>query len=191
MQSNPDQAGWSLLADVVPSPNFNQRPDAARIELIVIHNISLPPRRFGSGAITQLFQNTLDAEAHPYFAQIAELKVSSHFLILRSGRILQFVNTDQRAWHAGLSSFKGREACNDFSIGIELEGADDMPYSQAQYAALIELISELKSKHPDLAYITGHEHIAPGRKTDPGIAFDWQGFESQLADNQLKLQVCL
>ena len=157
----------------VPSPNCDARPADARIELIVVHNISLPPREFGGPGIIDLFLNRLDAAAHPYYAGIAHLRVSAHFLIRRDGELLQFVPCLLRAWHAGVSSWRGRERCNDFSLGIELEGADDMPYEDAQYERLRALISALCACYPITA-ITGHADIAPGRKTDPGAAFEWK-----------------
>ncbi|MDX1803853.1 MAG: 1,6-anhydro-N-acetylmuramyl-L-alanine amidase AmpD [Alcanivorax sp.] len=171
-----DQAQWC------PSPNYNDRPDATAISLLVVHNISLPPGQFGGPYIEDLFLNRLDAQAHPYFQGISQLRVSSHFLIRRDGRLLQFVACDKRAWHAGVSSFEGRENCNDFSLGIELEGADDIPYEAAQYDALAAVTALLQQHYPAIAdeRITGHENIAPGRKTDPGPAFDWQDFRRRL-----------
>lgn len=166
---------WIDQARRVPSPNHNQRPDPNDIALVVVHNISLPPERFGGPWIEALFQNRLDCDAHPYFDRLRDLRVSSHFLIRRDGELVQFVPGDQRAWHAGVSQWQGRDNCNDFSLGIELEGADDIPYDDAQYRALAELIATLIAAYPGLSTdtITGHEHIAPGRKTDPGPAFDW------------------
>lgn len=142
----------------------------------MVHGISLPPGQFGSGDIEALFTNKLDPTAHPYFAEVAHLEVSAHFLIRRTGEVLQFVSTDERAWHAGVSSWCGREHCNDFSIGIELEGTDDTPYEDAQYNVLVALISVLLNHYPSIRSdaIVGHSDIAPGRKTDPGPAFDWQ-----------------
>jgi len=170
--------GWVTEAVKIPSPNFNQRPagQAGEISLLVIHNISLPPGEFGTGMIDALFTNCLPTERHPYFAQLAGLQVSSHFLIERSGQLKQFVSCNERAWHAGTSSFQGRTACNDFSIGIELEGTDDIPYTDAQYSCLEQLIDCLQKSYPLLKHerICGHSDIAPGRKTDPGPAFDWQ-----------------
>lgn len=173
-----DQAQWC------PSPNFNERPDPADISLLVIHNISLPPSQFGGGHIEAFFQNCLNPADHPYFETIHQLTVSSHFLIRRDGGLLQFVPCDRRAWHAGVSTFQGRENCNDFSLGIELEGADNIPYENAQYATLAALTQLLQHHYPAItdARITGHEHIAPGRKTDPGPAFDWRRYREQLAD---------
>jgi len=142
------------------------------IDLVVVHGISLPPGEFGSDAIARLFTNKLDPRAHPFFASIGELRVSAHFLIRRNGELLQFVGCNDRAWHAGASSWKGRERCNDFSIGIELEGTDDLPYAAAQYTMLARLIRALRRAYP-IADLVGHSEIAPGRKTDPGPLFDW------------------
>lgn len=166
-----------------PSPNFGPRPEGAEISLLVIHNISLPPGHFGGSAIEQFFCNCLDHEAHPYFRTIAGLQVSAHVLIRRNGEAIQFVNLLDRAWHAGRSCFRGREECNDFSIGIELEGTDDCPYTGAQYRRLAELTSLIMAAWPqiDSSRIAGHCDIAPGRKTDPGPAFDWSRFYRQLA----------
>lgn len=166
-----------------PSPNYGQRPDGRTPSLLVVHNISLPPGDFTGDAIEQFFCNQLDASAHPYFQTIAELKVSSHLLIRRDGSVLQFVNLWDRAWHAGRSSFWGEEECNDFSIGIELEGTDDIPYEDAQYGKLAELSADIMRAWPDITpdRITGHSDIAPGRKTDPGPVFDWFRFRRELA----------
>ncbi|NCW89020.1 MAG: 1,6-anhydro-N-acetylmuramyl-L-alanine amidase AmpD [Rhodocyclales bacterium] len=168
---------WHPGASVVPSPNFDQRPDGVEIDLIVIHSISLPPGQYGGLGIEQLFTNQLDPAAHPYYAQIAGLKVSSHFLIKRDGALVQFVPVAQRAWHAGVSNWQGRERCNDFSIGIELEGDDDTPFETAQYLTLQALLKSLVDLWPIKA-ITSHAHIAPVRKTDPGPCFDWSQVES-------------
>lgn len=166
---------WIDQARRVPSPNFNERPDPADIALVVIHNISLPPGRFGGPWIEALFQNRLDPAVDPYFQGIADLRVSSHFLIRRDGELVQFVASDRRAWHAGVSHWRGRDNCNDFSLGIELEGADRIPYQDAQYQRLNQLLATLIAHYPKLSRDTlaGHEDIAPGRKTDPGPAFDW------------------
>lgn len=154
------------------SPNADARPDGERISLVVVHGISLPPRRFGGSAIEAFFTNRLDPEEHPYFATIADLRVSAHFLVGRRGRITQFVACSARAWHAGISRWRGRERCNDFSIGIELEGCDDIHYTAAQYGALARLVHLLRSRYP-IVDIAGHSDVAPGRKSDPGPAFDW------------------
>lgn len=167
--------GKISVAKWLPSPNFGARPDDAHISLLVIHNISLPPGEYGGGHIQRFFQNKLDKSRHQYFEKISEMKVSSHLLIERSGKLIQFVNLYDRAWHAGVSSFAGRDNCNDYSIGIELEGCDDDPYSEEQYRVLAEITDCLLENFPQLTpnRITGHENIAPGRKTDPGQAFDW------------------
>lgn len=154
------------------SPNCDARPADAQVELIVIHNISLPPGEFGGPAVIDLFLNRLDPTAHAYFAGIVHLRVSAHFLIRRDGEIIQFVPCTQRAWHAGVSQWRGRERCNDFSVGIELEGADEIPFEDAQYARLVTLIAAIKTHYPIVDMI-GHSDIAPGRKTDPGVAFEW------------------
>ncbi|MGD2008394.1 MAG: 1,6-anhydro-N-acetylmuramyl-L-alanine amidase AmpD [Cellvibrionales bacterium] len=168
--------GWVSAARRVQSPNCNDRPVGAQPELIVIHNISLPPGEFGGPHIEALFCNRLDIEAHPFFEHLKGLRVSAHFLIRRDGELLQFVAADQRAWHAGESQWCGRENCNDFSVGIELEGTDELAYSDAQYACLLTLVGALQSHYPALGAdaIVGHSDIAPGRKTDPGPSFDWQ-----------------
>lgn len=170
--------GWLDTAKHSPSPNFNSRPANASISLLVIHNISLPPKCFGNDYIEQFFQNSLPVDEHTYFKEIAHLQVSSHFLIKRSGAIVQFVSCNDRAWHAGQSTFLGEENCNDFSLGIELEGADDIDYESVQYRALVELTHAIQQAYPAISKerITGHEHIAPDRKTDPGPAFDWPAY---------------
>ncbi len=173
-----DAAGWLAAAEQIHSPNYDERPDADDVSLLIIHNISLPPGEFGTGCVHDLFCNQLDHGAHPFFEEIVGLKVSSHFLIDRLGHLTQFVPTLGRAWHAGVSCYEGREVCNDFSIGIELEGTDDQPYTDVQYARLQQLTRAIMERHPRItaARITGHEHIAPGRKTDPGPAFDWERY---------------
>ena len=167
-------SGWCHGIRHCPSPNFNARPQA-EVSLLVIHNISLPPGQFGTGKVQEFFQNRLCADEHPYFATIASLRVSAHFLIARDGAITQFVSCYERAWHAGQSRFADRDNCNDFSLGIELEGTDEMPFTDGQYTALVELIHLLQERYPALTVerICGHSDIAPGRKTDPGPAFDW------------------
>ncbi len=173
-----------LIAGVgyMPSPNADERPDHCQPSLIVIHNISLPPGEFGEPYIEQLFTNQLDPDTHAYFASIAEQKVSAHVLIRRDGRIVQFVPFDRRAWHAGISTYKGQKSCNDFSIGIELEGTDKIPYEDTQYLVLTALIDALRIAYPSLNRqgVVGHSEIAPGRKTDPGHAFDWQRLHREL-----------
>ncbi len=166
----------------VPSPNCDARPATVEPELIVIHNISLPPSAFGTPWIEKFFCNELDADAHPYFKEICDMQVSAHILIRRDGEVVQFVPFMKRAWHAGQSSYQGRECCNDFSIGIELEGTDHIPYENKQYEALGRVISTLLRAYPSLSAerIVGHSDIAPGRKTDPGPAFDWQRLDTAL-----------
>ncbi len=163
------------VARQCPSPNRDARPDASDIALVVIHGISLPPGEFGGGAIDRLFTNTLDASEHPYFAQIAHLRVSAHLLIRRDGETVQYVPFHERAWHAGRSCWQGREECNDFAIGIELEGADDVPYSDSQYRCLAEVVGALCTAYPGIMTtgLAGHCDVSPGRKTDPGPAFEW------------------
>lgn len=165
-----------------PSPNYGQRPGTG-ISLLVIHNISLPPGQYGGPEIENFFCNRLDPDAHPYFREIAALQVSSHLLIRRDGELVQFVDLRDRAWHAGRSSFAGRDECNDFSIGIELEGTDEDAYTPAQYRALAAVTHQIMAAWPDITAtrITGHSDIAPGRKTDPGPAFDWGHFRRLLA----------
>ena len=174
-----DTAGWFSGVRCVASPNCDARPSGVAVDLLVIHNISLPPGEFSGDAVERLFTNTLDTAAHPYYAQLEGLKVSAHFLIRRDGAIVQFVPCGKRAWHAGVSSWQGRARCNDFSIGIELEGSDDTPFDDRQYAALIRLTRRLRRVYP-LRAITGHADIAPGRKTDPGPFFDWPRYLSRL-----------
>lgn len=166
------QAGWWPAARPVPSPNHGPRPACTEVSLLVLHSISLPPGRYGGEEIERLFTNTLDWSAHPYFEQIRGATVSAHFVIRRDGQVLQFVSCDQRAWHAGQSAFQGRPNCNDYSIGIELEGLEGTPFEPAQYAALGPLVAVLAAAYP-LRHVAGHEHVAPGRKHDPGAAFDW------------------
>lgn len=169
----------------IPSPNFNQRPDNTDIELIVVHNISLPPSQFGGGYIEEFFQNKLDWSVHPYFQTIEGMKVSAHLLILRSGKIIQFVNFKDRAWHAGRSCYLAQNECNDYSIGIELEGSDNLPFEEEQYEALANVVAILQKAYPKIKqHIAGHSDIAPSRKTDPGPFFAWEKFRKQL--KQLK-----
>lgn len=171
-----DAARWC------PSPNRDPRPDPGDVSAIVVHAISLPPGEFGGDAIDRLFTNTLDPGAHPYFARIEGLRVSAHLLIRRAGEIVQYVPFHERAWHAGPSCWAGRECCNDFTVGIELEGTDDRPYTESQYRELGAVVAALASAYPRLepASIAGHCDIAPGRKTDPGPAFDWARLASGL-----------
>jgi AmpD protein len=167
-----ESAGWLPQARAVPSPNFDLRKDAADVSLLVLHSISLPPGAYGGDAIERLFTNTLAWDAHPYFEGLRGLRVSAHFVIRRSGELLQFVSCEHRAWHAGQSTWRGQTDCNSWSIGVELEGLEDEPFEAIQYAALETLTGALSSQYP-LRSIAGHEHIAPGRKRDPGAAFDW------------------
>ncbi|MBK5930995.1 1,6-anhydro-N-acetylmuramyl-L-alanine amidase AmpD [Halochromatium salexigens] len=181
-----DPAGRLNIARWRPSPNADQRPPGSGPDLLVIHNISLPPGHFGGPWIEQLFQNRLDRSAHPYFATLAGLRVSAHLLIRRDGELLQFVELDRRAWHAGRSAFEGRIECNDYSIGIELEGSDAIPFQQAQYTRLAQVTRLIRARYPAItaARITGHQEIAPGRKTDPGPAFDWDRYRALLSDSE-------
>lgn len=177
---------WLTGAHCLPSPNFDDRPVGASVSLLVVHNISLPPGEFGGGNVQRFFCNQLDHSTHPFFAEIEGLEVSSHFLISRGGALWQFVPLNRRAWHAGASSYLGRERCNDFSIGIELEGCDDLPYTDTQYVELVSLTRRLQSLFPDIGqHLAGHSDIAPGRKTDPGPAFDWQRYRTALEEESL------
>ena len=175
-----DAEGYAAPARQIRSPNRDARPTGTAITLIVVHGISLPPGEFGGEGIIQLFTNRLDPRRHPYYAAIASLKVSAHFLIRRDGELLQFVGCNDRAWHAGVSDWKGRAQCNDFSIGIELEGADDSPYAAAQYTMLARLVRALRRVYP-IADVAGHSDVAPTRKTDPGPAFNWSRLARLLA----------
>lgn len=176
------QNHWLTGARLVPSPNVSDRVADTPIDLVVIHNISLPPGQFGGCWIDDLFCNRLDPEAHPYFATIADLRVSAHLLIDREGKVTQYVPFDRKAWHAGQSAYLGRSACNDFSIGIELEGCDDQNFTDAQYERLTDVLRTLLAHYPTLTAeaIVGHSDIAPGRKTDPGPCFDWQRLRQAL-----------
>ena len=167
---------------IVESPNCDERPPNTEITLVVLHSISLPPGRYGGEAIERLFTNRLDPGAHPYFREIAGLKVSSHYLIRRDGERVRFVPVEKRAWHAGASSWRGRSRCNDFSVGIELEGTEEDAFTDPQYQALTALVRELQSKLP-LRDIAAHSDVAPGRKTDPGTRFDWARLLASLARN--------
>lgn len=173
---------WLDHARRLPSPNQDDRPPGTVVDLLVVHGISLPPGEFGTGQVEALFQNRLDPSAHPYFAGIAELRVSAHLLIARDGSVTQFVPFLARAWHAGVSSFGGRERCNDFSVGVELEGTDDIPYTEAQYRRLAGVTLALMERFPAIGRqrLVGHSDIAPGRKTDPGPAFDWAALRRRL-----------
>jgi len=177
--------GWLPMARRVPSPNWDERPTGVAPDLLVIHGISLPPGDFGGPWIDALFRNRLDSQAHPFFREIAHRRVSSHLLIRRDGELIQYVDLEKRAWHAGDSSFAGRWKCNDFSIGIELEGADQVPYEEVQYLVLAGTTQEVQSRYPAIGpnHIVGHSDIAPGRKSDPGPAFDW-GYFRRLLDTE-------
>jgi len=166
------QDGWYRFARHLPSPNFGPRPAGAQVDLIVLHSISLPPGQYGGNEVQQLFTNTLDWTAHPYFGEIRGAEVSSHFYITRTGQLWQFVSCDERAWHAGASHYRGRSNCNDDSVGIELEGLEGQTFDAAQYETLGHLCAALAQAHP-MAHVAGHEHIAPGRKLDPGTGFEW------------------
>ncbi len=177
--------GYLTAAVQCPSPNANLRPQGQSVSLLVIHNISLPPGEFGTGCVQSFFTNQLDTSVHPYFQTIAELQVSAHLFIERDGAVTQFVPFDARAWHAGASSFQGVANCNDYSIGIELEGCDDIAYTDAQYNALAKVTRQILSAYSEITpeRIVGHNQIAPERKTDPGEAFDWDRFYKLLDDN--------
>lgn len=178
------EEGVLRTARQVRSPNCDQRPAGTEITLLVVHGISLPPGKFGGDAVERLFTNTLDCRADPAFAPLEDLRVSAHFLVRRAGLLIQFVPCDLRAWHAGASNWKGRQRCNDFSIGVELEGSDKVPYTKAQYSRLARLTRALRTRYP-LADIAGHSDIAPGRKTDPGSSFDWSRFRRLLQERPI------
>jgi len=175
-----DDDGTVTGVPFIPSPNFDDRPAGTVVSLLIVHGISLPPGSFGGDQVARLFTNTLDCAAHPYFDLLRGMRVSAHFYIRRSGRLVQFVPCDRRAWHAGASSWAGRERCNDYSIGVELEGTDDTLYTYAQYERLAQLAVALQGRYP-ITDIVGHADVAPGRKTDPGAAFDWHLFNERLA----------
>ena len=177
-----DAAGFLDTTQFIASPNCDERPAGTEINLLVIHNISFPPNEFGGNGVIELFTNQIDLDAHPYYQSLQGLKVSSHFFIRRDGSIIQFVPCNLRAWHAGVSYWQGKEKCNDFSIGIELEGSDTTPFTEAQYAALIAMTKCLRDHYP-IRHITGHSDIAPGRKTDPGPHFDWERYAAELGSN--------
>lgn len=181
-----DAAGWYSAARILLSPNFNARPPGVVVDLIVLHAISLPPGQFGGGHIERFFQNRLEIPVHPYFAEIQHLQVSAHFLIDRVGGVIQFVSTEDRAWHAGASCWSARENCNDFSVGIELEGTESVPFSEAQYVQCARLCRQLQGRYPQIGddRIVGHQDVAPGRKWDPGPQFRWDGFRSLLRDSE-------
>jgi len=175
-----DGEGVLQGAAQIASPNCDERPEGAAVTLLVVHSISLPPGEYGGDGIVGLFTNTLDFSAHPYYETLRGLEVSAHFLIRRGGELIQLVPCDRRAWHAGASSWRGRERCNDVSVGVELEGTDDQAYTDPQYSRLAGLLLDLRRRYP-IADVVGHADIAPGRKTDPGPAFDWGRFRELLA----------
>ncbi len=180
--------GWWQAARACPSPNFGPRPAGETIGLVVVHSISLPPGHYAGDAVERLFTNRLDWTAHPYYEGIRGLEVSAHFFVRRDGRVLQFVSCDQRAWHAGVSRWRGRERCNDFSIGIELEGIEGDTFLPAQYRQLVRLLRLLAQRYP-LTEVVGHEHVAPGRKQDPGPGFDWRRLQTGLRRARPKVVV--
>jgi AmpD protein len=173
------QGGWWPPARRLDSPNFGPRPAGAAVDLIVVHSISLPPGQYGGDEVQRLFTNTLDWDAHPYFKSIEGMRVSSHFFVRRDGEVWQFVSADDRAWHAGQSAWCGRANCNDYSVGVELEGLEGDTFEPAQYLSLARVCAALSARYP-IAQVAGHEHIAPGRKQDPGPGFDWQRLVHQL-----------
>lgn len=179
------RGGWLDWARHCPSPNRGPRPPGTVVELVLIHSISLPPGQYGGDAIERLFTNRLDWDAHPYFQQIRGLQVSSHFVVRRQGDLLQFVDTDERAWHAGESTWQGRGNCNDYSVGIELEGLEGGTFEAPQYASLARLIENLRMRHP-IGSLAGHEHVAPGRKADPGAGLNWPLLQSLLRSPALE-----
>lgn len=177
--------GWLIKAEQIPSPHFNERPTGVALSLLVIHNISLPPGQFGGSYITDLFLGKLNPNADPYFKEIYQLEVSAHCLIRRDGHIIQYVSFEDRAWHAGVSQYNGCDNCNNFSIGIELEGTDSLPYTDEQYQKLAEVTNAICAHYPEIkGNIAGHSDIAPGRKTDPGESFDWSYYLSKLTNNE-------
>ena len=183
-----DADGWATTARRVDSPNFDARPAGEPISLVVVHAISLPPGVFGGDSVERLFLNSLDGDAHPYFASLRGLRVSAHFFIRRDGELIQFVSCLDRAWHAGVSSWRGRKRCNDFSIGIELEGGDESSFSELQYQSLCLLLGALRQSYP-IDDVVGHADVSPGRKTDPGPYFDWPALRSRYAGLHLPPEV--
>jgi N-acetyl-anhydromuramoyl-L-alanine amidase len=178
--------GWWREARAIASPNFGPRPQGTAVTLAVVHSISLPPGDYGGPEIEQLFTNRLDWDAHPYFQQIRGVEVSAHFVVRRTGELLQFVSCDQRAWHAGVSAWNGVPNCNDYSIGIELEGLEGQPFEDAQYDRLVRLLSSAARRYP-LHHVAGHEHVAPGRKQDPGSGFNWPRLAQRLQPGGLQV----
>lgn len=183
------QAGWLRTARRVPSPNFGPRPAGLAVRLAVVHSISLPPGVYGGDAIERFFTNRLDPAGHPYFAGIADVQVSAHYLIRRQGEVVQFVSGHERAWHAGASAWQGASNCNDYSIGIELEGLEGRRFTTDQYHALARLLRQSMQAWP-VAEVVGHEHVAPGRKADPGPGFDWPRLRRLLGGTGLALPAC-
>jgi N-acetyl-anhydromuramoyl-L-alanine amidase len=181
-------AGWWRHAAWCRSPNCNARPPGEAVTLAIVHSISLPPGRYGGDAVARLFTNRLDTRADPYFAQLEGLRVSAHFFVRRDGTVLQFVSCDARAWHAGASRWRGRDGCNDWSVGIELEGLEGEPFERAQYRVLARLLRSLARRYP-IAEVVGHEHVAPGRKGDPGPRFDWRGLTRRLG-SRFETPIC-
>lgn len=179
-----DAAGLLDTARFIASPNCDDRPEDTKISLLVIHNISLPPNQFGGNGVIELFTNQLDPQAHPYYQSLQRSKVSAHFFIRRDGAIIQFVSCIKRAWHAGVSCWQGKERCNDFSLGIELEGSDTIPFTENQYSSLTALTQCLCNQYP-IQHIAGHSDIAPGRKTDPGSCFNWNKYALELGDKKV------
>jgi AmpD protein len=179
MTSGAWEAGWYRAARRCPSPNFDPRPPGTAVSLVVVHSISLPPGEYGGDAVERLFTNRLDWRLHPYYEQIRGLTVSAHFLVRREGELVQFVSCDERAWHAGRSAWRGRPECNDYAVGIELEGLEGATFDPPQYEALAALIQTLARRYP-IEAVAGHEHVAPGCKHDPGAGFDWSRLVAQL-----------
>lgn len=183
MRTEPDapwSGGWLRTARAIASPNFGPRPPGIGVSLIVVHSISLPPGQYGGDDVERLFTNRLDCDAHPYFERLRGVEVSAHFFVRRDGGVLQFVDCGARAWHAGASHWMGRDNCNDFSVGIELEGLEGETFEPTQYATLAALCQALATHYP-ITHVAGHEHIAPGRKLDPGPGFDWAQLQQRLA----------
>lgn len=173
------QSGWYRHARWLESPNKGSRPEGVSVDLMVIHSISLPPGQFNTGAVQDFFCNRLDWDAHPYYETLRGMQVSAHFFVGRGGELWQFVSCDERAWHAGASSYRGRSNCNDYSVGIELEGVEGDTFTGMQYEALAAVTAAIAQRYP-IAHVAGHEHVAPGRKGDPGSGFDWSGLQSRL-----------
>jgi len=180
------RGGWWSAARACPSPNFGPRPIGSVVSLVVLHSISLPPGEYGGDAIENFFTNRLDFDSHPFFATLRGVAVSAHFVVRRGGEVVQFVSCDERAWHAGRSSWRGRENCNDWSIGVELEGLEGLGFEEAQYATLATLLRAIARRHP-IEEIVGHEHVAPDRKGDPGPGFDWAGLARRLRGAKVRL----